>query len=98
MEAVKPVYLIAGGLVLAAVVMSRAGSVSDAGRAVGGVVVDMVNGVVSGTVEAVGEKVGIPRTEKTRGQAAWDRGDYWEASFYLPAGDFLGNIWKGVTQ
>jgi len=94
----KPAYLIAAGAVLAALLVASRGGVGAFAKDAAGAAVDMVDGVISGTVEGIGEKIGIPKTEVSRGQAAWERGDYWEASFYLPAGDFISNVWHKVTD
>ena len=100
---VPMVPLIAGGAVVAALIWKKLSAgkadnqswVGYMAEQTGAAVVDAVDGVLSGAVYAVGDKVGVPRTEKSRGELAWERGDYLEASFYLPAGDFLSKVWHG---
>lgn len=62
----------------------------------GAAVVDAVDGVLSGGVYAVGDKVGIPRTDADRGREALANGNYWEASFLLPAGDFISGTYNRI--
>lgn len=50
---------------------------------------------ISGAVVAVGKVVGVPETDAERGERAWASGDYFDASLYLPAGDFAGHVWEG---
>lgn len=100
------VPLVAAGAVLAALAYRQisAGKRNDQSwvgymaEQTGAAVVDAVDGALSGAVYAVGDKVGIPRTEKSRGELAWERGDYLEASFYLPAGDFLSKVWHNGSD
>jgi len=62
------------------------------GGAVGGAVIDLADGLVSGGALAIGDKVGIPRTNLTKCQQAIAEGRTWDASFDCPALDFLGYI------
>lgn len=71
--------------------------ISGSAADIGGAAVQAVDGLVGGVVTGVGDLLGIPRTNKTAGQAAWDGGNYYEASKLLPAGDFLGNVWDALT-
>lgn len=48
-----------------------------------------------GGLEAA-EAMGLPNTDAEKGKQLWDRGEYWKASFYMPAGDFLGAAAKGA--
>lgn len=94
------VPLVAAGAVLAALLWKK---VSDAkgnqgwvgymAEQTGAAVVDAVDGALTGVAYGVGDRLGVPRTEKSRGEAAWDNGNYFEASLYLPAGDYLGRVW-----
>jgi len=98
MATVRPeVLLIAGGAVLAGLLLvgRNAGAV---GSSLGAAAVDMVDGVVTGTVITVGDKLGIPRTDYDKGQEALAAGDYWNASFLLPAGDFISGTWNRLIN
>lgn len=67
----------------------------EAGRAV----VTAADGVVTGTVVTLGTTLGLAEpTDVDRGRAALARGDYLEASVYLPAGDFLSGAWTRLTH
>lgn len=89
------VYLIAGAAVAGALWWaSRQGNAQAIGEAVGGAAVNMVDGVLSGTVNTVGEAVGIPRTSMTECERAKLEGRTWDASFACPAGDFLKYVWS----
>ena len=46
--------------------------------------------VAAGTVVGIGEIVGIPATNAAKCKAAQDAGEWWEASKYCPAADFVG--------
>jgi hypothetical protein len=87
------------GLVLAALAVGgffllarRPGGIQGAGAAVGGAVVDAVDGVVSGGVVTIGDKVGLPRTNMTECEKALAEGRTWDASFACPAGKFIGSF------
>lgn len=73
---------------------SQPGAVVEAGAAVGAAVVDAGAGVVLG----IGDAVGIPRTNASQGQAELAAGDYWNASFHLPAGEFISGVWNKLTN
>lgn len=83
---------IVGGLLLTG---KNAGVV---GQNLGSAAVDMADGLISGVVLEVGEKVGLPRTDYDRGREALAQGDYWNASFLLPAGDFISGSWRRLTS
>lgn len=92
-------YLLAGGVVAAALVwaVTRASSTSasSAGQYIGGAVIDLADGVVSGVVTGVGETVfGIPKTNLTKCEQAKAEGRTWDASFDCPAGDFIKYLWN----
>lgn len=55
--------------------------------------VDAANGILRGTVESVGQVVGVPKTNMTQCQKDIRAGDMWAASFSCPAKDFLGAAW-----
>ncbi|MYM96236.1 hypothetical protein [Duganella vulcania] len=56
---------------------------------VGAVVVDVADGVTSGVVYGVGDKLGVPRTDQTECEKALAEGRTWDASFACPAGTFI---------
>lgn len=76
----------------------KGGSIGSAGRDLGGAVVDMADGVVSGVVLGIGERVGIPQTNLEKGRAELEAGNYWDASFDLPAGDFISGVWRKIWE
>jgi hypothetical protein len=95
MIALKPVHLLAGGAVLAAVLyVSLRGGVKAVATDIGGAAVDMVDGVVSGAVVAVGEKINIPQTNLTQCEQDKAAGKTWDASFSCPASDFIRHLWN----
>ena len=51
-----------------------------------------------GIVIGVGEAVGIPETDTAKCQAAVDAGDWWNASFYCPAGTFLREVGGAIVD
>lgn len=73
-------------------ILTRSGA-----RAAGTIVVEGATGIVIG----VGEAVGIPETDAAKCEASIAAGDYWDASFYCPAGTFLkaasGAIYDAAT-
>lgn len=94
---VNPVYLVAGGLVAAALawaIWTNKGGAMGVGQALGGAAVDLVDGAVSGVVVGIGEQVGIPATNKTQCEIDKAKGDTWAASFSCPASDFLRYVWS----
>lgn len=66
---------------------------ADVGAAVGGAVVDAVDGAVTGGVLAIGDKIGVPRTDETECQKALREGRTWDASFACDAGTFIKSWW-----
>ncbi len=95
----KPeLYAAAGAAVLAVYLISRYSNAAQVGSDIGGAAVNLVDGVLSGAVIATGEIMGIPRTNLTQGQIDFANGDYWNASFNMPAGDFIGAVWKKITN
>lgn len=98
-------YLIAGGVAVAGLAFyllfkgsseapdgGGGGFFQKVGAAAGGAVVDAVDGVVSGVVLGIGDKVGVPRTNKTECHLAMEQGRTLDASFACPAGTFLKYI------
>lgn len=64
------------------------------GQAVGGAAVDLVDGVLTGTITGIGDAVGVPVTNLTECERAKIEGRTWDASFACPAGDFLKYVFK----
>lgn len=72
--------------------------VSRNARAVGSAVAETAGEVAVGAVEGLGQVIGIPPTNQTQCQRDIAAGDWWEASFSCPAGDFLGAVWGASTS
>lgn len=70
--------------------------ISGSAADIGGAAVKAADGLIGGVINGIGDLVGLPRTNKSAGQAAWDGGNYLEASRLLPASDFLGNVWDAI--
>jgi hypothetical protein len=99
MVGVSPKVMLAGGLAVAGVAFfylygkGGGGFMQDVGKGAAGAVIDLGTGIAAGTALGIGDAIGVPRTEKTKCQAAKDAGSRWEASLYCPAGEFLGFMW-----
>lgn len=95
------VLIIAAGAVVAGLLLTGKNA-GAAGSAFGGAAVDLVDGAVSGTIFAIGERVGLSDTRAQsvtdQGQAELAAGNYWDASFHLPAGDFIAGTWRRLTN
>jgi hypothetical protein len=78
--------------VVGVLVVSR--NAKAVGQAAGGAAVDLVDGVLKGTVQGVGTAVGVPVTNLTECERAKIEGRTWDASFACPAGDFLKYVFK----
>jgi hypothetical protein len=89
----KTAYIIAAGAGLG-LLLPMLRNPQGAGFAIGSAAVDLVDGVVSGTVLTVGDAVGVPRTDETECQRAKREGRTWDASFACPAGDFLSYVFS----
>lgn len=84
---------VAAGLLFLAYVWHRgAGGVA---QDVSHAAVSAAGGVVTGTVQGVGDTLGIPETDAQKCQAAIAAGDTWNASLYCPAGTFIKSIFTG---
>lgn len=94
MVSVKPLTLLAGAAVLAALFYAVRSNASGTGAAIGGAAVDMVSGVIGGAGVAVGGLVGVPQTSADKCAAAQAVGDTWEASFACPASEFVSWWWR----
>lgn len=87
---IAPAYLIAGGAVLVALVWAATrGNARDVGTTIGGAVVDLADGALSGAVVGAGQVVGIPATNQTQCERDKAAGNTWAASFSCPAADWL---------
>lgn len=93
----NPVVLLVALAAVAGAIFYAGRNPADIGKTVAGAAVDMATGVLVGSVETIGEQIGIPKTDISKGQAELEAGDYWNASFDLPAADFLSGIWSKVT-
>lgn len=95
----KTAYLIAAGAGLG-LLMVTLKNPQGVGYAIGSGAVDMVDGVISGGVYAVGAGIGLPDTRQPTitdvGRAELAAGDYWNASFHLPAGEFISGAWNRI--
>jgi len=88
------VYIAAGGAVLAAAVWAATRVNKETGYQVGGAIVDMADGLVSGAVVQTGKIFGIPATNMTECERAKAEGRTWDASFACPAVDFIKYVWN----
>lgn len=86
---IKPVYLLAGVAALGAFAWFALRGAKGIGRDIGSGTVDLVDGVVTGSVITAGVAVGIPETNMTKCQQAMAEGRTWDASFDCPAAEFL---------
>lgn len=99
---IQTTYLLAGGVVVSSLAFfylygrskneGGGGFFQDIGVGAGSAVVDVVDGVVSGGAIAIGDKFGIPKTNKTECEKALAEGRTWDASFACPAGTFIGSF------
>jgi hypothetical protein len=91
---VSSLYIGAGVAVLAAVAYVASKGAGNVGAQLGSAAVDMVDGAIAGTVETIGEKVGVPKTNMTKCEQAKAEGRTWDASFDCPASDFIKYLWN----
>lgn len=93
----KPAYLIAAGAGLGLLLVTLKNP-QGVGYAVGAGAVDLVDGVVAGGAFAIGDRIGLPDTRQPtiveQGRAELAAGNYWDASFHLPAGEFISGTWN----
>ncbi|WP_228368191.1 hypothetical protein, partial [Klebsiella pneumoniae] len=54
-------------------------------------------GLLASVALGAAKAAGLPDTDEAKGRAALARGDWWAASVYLPAGDFIAAGWNGLT-
>lgn len=79
-----------GVVALVAIKKAQATTVQGAASAIVTTAADAAAGLVIGA----GQVVGIPQTNADRGRAEFAAGNYWEASFLMPAGDFITASWN----
>lgn len=97
--AVKTEILIVGGAAALAAwwIWKRGGlaaAAGDAASAAAGAAVNMVDGVITGAVEGIGQTIGVPKTDVSECERAKAEGRTWDASFACPAGDFLKYVFN----
>ncbi len=68
-------------------------TVAGAAQALGGAVVDVADGAITGVVKGTGALFGIPDTDADACERAKALGNTWDASFACSAGDFFGYLW-----
>jgi hypothetical protein len=93
-KGIPPMYLAAAGAVALALLYVAKSGAKEAGQAVGGAAVNLVDGIVSGGVIGAGELIGLPPTNLSECERAKLEGRTWDASFACPAKDFLTYLWK----
>jgi hypothetical protein len=94
MQAVRMDMVVIGAAgLLALVLLSKKGAAAALGTAA----IDAVDGVLSGGVIAIGERIGIPATDQTKFQQDIAAGDWWNASFDGTASEFIGAAWDRLT-
>jgi hypothetical protein len=86
---VKPVYLGAAALVVAALLYVKFKGAAGVGTSLGSGAIDLVDGAIAGAVVSTGQLIGIPATSETECEKAMREGRTWDASFTCPAGTFL---------
>jgi hypothetical protein len=52
----------------------------------------LTNGVLQGSVEAIGERIGIPKTDEEKCNAAKAAGKTWDASRYCRISQFFNYL------
>lgn len=93
MKISTPILIALGVVGVAALVVAGKGAKAT-GEAIGGAVVDMADGALSGVVLGVGDLVGVPRTDETECERAKREGRTWDASFACPAGNFISYVFS----
>ena len=73
------------------------GIVETAAGAVGAVA-EIAEDIAVGTVLGIGDVFGIPRTNAEQGAADAAAGRTWDASFSMPAGDFIKYVLRPSTE
>ncbi|MGH7886254.1 MAG: hypothetical protein ACREPG_00185 [Candidatus Binatia bacterium] len=72
--------------------------VGKLGFRIGRTAITVVIDAATGAVIAIGESVGIPATDAAKCKEYVDAGDFWQASFYCPAGTFLKEAGGAVVD
>lgn len=91
---IPPLYLAAGGVAAVALLWMATKGTKDAGQQIGSGAVNLVDGIVSGSVIGAGELIGLPATNLTECERAKLEGRTWDASFACPAKDFISYLWN----
>ncbi len=94
MPTIPTLYLAAGGVAALALLWIATKGGKEAGQAIGTGAVNLVDGVVSGTVIGTTGLFGLPATNLTECERAKLEGRTWDASFACPAKDFLSYLWN----
>lgn len=99
---VRPAVLLVAGAAIVAGLVAVGRNPQAVGQAAGAAVIDMADGVVSGAVFGIGDRLSLPDTREQstveKGRAQLAAGDLWGASFNLPAGEFLSGAWDYLTK
>ena len=90
-------YTLLAGAAVAAALAYKFKDWKNLGAGVGSAAVDVVDGVIGGTVVGIGQVVGVPPTNKNECQRAIAEGRTWDASFACPAKDFLSYAFGSKT-
>jgi hypothetical protein len=85
--------LLAAGLFLAYITITKRAGQSIAGAA-GSAVVQGAGEFGVGVVVGVGEVVGVPPTDTDKCAQAIKNGSLWDVSLYCPASDYVAEAWK----
>jgi hypothetical protein len=92
---INPYTIAAGAGVLAVLYIVLRGAKEagrDAAAATVGTAVDLTDGVLQGSVEAIGERIGIPKTDEEKCNAAKAAGKTWDASRYCRISQFFNYL------
>lgn len=95
---IQKMYLFAGLAVAAFVFwLSRKGNAQSVGVAVGTGAANLIVGTAEGVVVGASSVLGIPAVSQSKCDTDLAAGNYWQASFDCPAGDFIGGILGGKS-
>lgn len=99
---IRPEVLVMAGAAVVVGLIYVGKNAGAVGSNLGAAAVDMADGLVSGAVFGVGDRVGLSDTRDaavvSQGQAELAAGDYWNASFHLPAGEFIAGAWNRIIN
>ena len=93
-KSVSPLVMVSVGLVAAALLYVSIKGAKSTGAAIGAGAVDLVDGVIRGSITGIGGLVGVPPTEPDKCAKCKANGDTWCASFACSAADFLEWLWN----